>query len=239
MNSGIRDASNIAWKLAAVIEGKAAPKILETYDTERRDHALAMVNIATWLGDFYRPRNRLTEIFRDAFFDLIQRLPSVRDYFLQLRFKPMPRYTAGIVVHGGPGAAIAKASPVGRMLMQPRVETADRRQLKLDDAIGPWFTLIGINIDPAAHLDAEDSAFWTHLGARLVQVNKSRRGTHGVAPIDPDTLVLDDLDGSFRDWLSANPSQELIVLRPDRYVAAVCGRAQLGRVTRAMHALLH
>lgn len=240
MNSGIRDASNIAWKLSAVIKGRAAPKILATYDTERRDHALAMVKIATWLGDFYRPRNRFTEMCRDAFFDCIQRLPSVRDYFLQLRFKPMPRYTAGIVLHGegGSGAAIAKSSPVGRMFMQPRVETAEGRALKLDDAVGPWFALVGINIDPAAHLNAEEKAFWKRLGARLVQVNKSRRGTQGVAPTDPDTLLLDDVDGAFRDWLSASPSQELIVLRPDRYVAAVCSRDGLGGVTRALRALL-
>ena len=59
-----------------------------------------------------------------------------------------------------------------------------------------------------------------------------------MAPTDPDTLVLDDVDGAFRDWLSAGPSQELIVLRPDRYVAAVCSRDGLGGVTRALRALL-
>ncbi len=246
MNSGIRDASNIAWKLAAVIDDRAGPKILETYDTERRDHALAMVKIATWLGDFYRPRNRLTEMFRDAFFDAIQRLPSVRDYFLQLRFKPMPRYTEGLVIHAAvpavdrsrADAAPPKSSPVGRMFMQPRVETADRRKLKLDDAIGPWFALIGINIDPAAYLDAEGRLFWQHLGARIVQVNKSRRGRAGLPSADAQTLVLDDVDGAFRDWLMASPSEECIVLRPDRYVAAVCSRNELGAVTASMRSLL-
>ena len=40
------------------------------------------------------------------------------------------------------------------------------------------------------------------------------------------------------DPLSTGPSQELIVLRPDRYVAAVCSRDGLGGVTRALRALL-
>jgi 2-polyprenyl-6-methoxyphenol hydroxylase-like FAD-dependent oxidoreductase len=35
-NTGIEDAHNLAWKLAAVLSGKSTPKLLDTYDTERR-----------------------------------------------------------------------------------------------------------------------------------------------------------------------------------------------------------
>jgi 2-polyprenyl-6-methoxyphenol hydroxylase-like FAD-dependent oxidoreductase len=35
-NTGIHDAHNLAWKLAAVLNGDAAPELLDTYDTERR-----------------------------------------------------------------------------------------------------------------------------------------------------------------------------------------------------------
>jgi putative polyketide hydroxylase len=40
-NTGIQDAHNLAWKLAAVLTGWAGPGLLETYDTERRPVALA------------------------------------------------------------------------------------------------------------------------------------------------------------------------------------------------------
>ncbi len=40
-NTGIQDAHNLAWKLAAVLGGWAGPALLETYDTERRPVALA------------------------------------------------------------------------------------------------------------------------------------------------------------------------------------------------------
>ncbi|MGW7406991.1 FAD-dependent oxidoreductase [Streptomyces sp. NPDC054833] len=40
-NTGIQDAHNLAWKLAAVLEGWAGPRLLETYDTERRPVAAA------------------------------------------------------------------------------------------------------------------------------------------------------------------------------------------------------
>jgi putative polyketide hydroxylase len=40
-NTGIQDAHNLAWKLAAVLDGWAGPGLLETYDHERRPVAAA------------------------------------------------------------------------------------------------------------------------------------------------------------------------------------------------------
>jgi len=39
-NTGIEDAHNLAWKLAAVLAGESAPELLETYDAERRPIAV-------------------------------------------------------------------------------------------------------------------------------------------------------------------------------------------------------
>ncbi|WP_198153926.1 FAD-dependent monooxygenase [Catenuloplanes japonicus] len=39
-NTGIEDAHNLAWKLAAVLAGESAPRLLDTYDRERRPIAL-------------------------------------------------------------------------------------------------------------------------------------------------------------------------------------------------------
>ena len=36
MNSGIQDAHNLAWKLAFVLRGLASPRLLDSYDSERR-----------------------------------------------------------------------------------------------------------------------------------------------------------------------------------------------------------
>lgn len=36
LNSGVQDAHNLAWKLAFVLRGQAAPRLLDTYDAERR-----------------------------------------------------------------------------------------------------------------------------------------------------------------------------------------------------------
>ncbi|GAA0608491.1 FAD-dependent monooxygenase [Kutzneria viridogrisea] len=46
MNTGIADAHNLAWKLALVLRGAAAPELLDTYDAERRPVARFTVDQA-------------------------------------------------------------------------------------------------------------------------------------------------------------------------------------------------
>ena len=58
-NTGIHDAQNLAWKMALVLEGQADPRLLETYESERRpvakftvEQAFAryVARTAPWLG---------------------------------------------------------------------------------------------------------------------------------------------------------------------------------------------
>ena len=57
-NSGIRDAANLGWKLAAVVNGQAGDALLDTYDVERRKHARAMIDLSTMVGRVISPTNR-------------------------------------------------------------------------------------------------------------------------------------------------------------------------------------
>ncbi|GLW63960.1 FAD-dependent oxidoreductase [Actinomadura rubrobrunea] len=54
-NTGIQDAHNLAWKLAAVLRGQAGPRLLDTYAEERRPVAEATVEQAV-LRSKDRPR---------------------------------------------------------------------------------------------------------------------------------------------------------------------------------------
>ncbi|WP_237980721.1 FAD-dependent oxidoreductase [Bacillus thuringiensis] len=58
-NTGIQDAHNLAWKLAAVIKGKAKPKLLETYHEERYPVAKLTTDYASSL--LFRAANREEE----------------------------------------------------------------------------------------------------------------------------------------------------------------------------------
>jgi 3-(3-hydroxy-phenyl)propionate hydroxylase len=236
MNSGIRDATNLAWKLALVLQGSAGDGLLDTYDSERREHAATMVNFATRMGQMYSPHNRATERVRAAAFRGAQKIPGARDYILQMKYKPMPRYVRGAVV---PYAGTSKDVPLGRMFTQPAVENADGDRVLLDDALGSSFALLGLHVDPAEGLSADAAGWWRSLGARSVQVLAprgapgpdpgSRRKRPG-QPGDDWSVIVEDVDGAFRDWLLKRPADNVIVLRPDRYVAAVCSLGDLERV---------
>ena len=50
MNSGMKDAVNLGWKLAAVVAGSAGADILDTYEVERAQSVRAMVDLSRRLG---------------------------------------------------------------------------------------------------------------------------------------------------------------------------------------------
>jgi 3-(3-hydroxy-phenyl)propionate hydroxylase len=110
------------------------------------------------------------------------------------------------------------------MFMQPTVER-EGVSIKLDDAIGPAFAVIGIGHDPLQSLDDASRQFTQRLGVRTVEIQRSR--SPRAARPDTSTILLDDVQGRFRDWLLRHPTGDLIVLRPDRYVAGVGHRSEL------------
>ena len=65
----------------------------------------------------------------------------------------------------------------------------------------------------------------------------SRRKRPG-RPADDWSVLVEDVDGAFRDWLLRRPADNVIVLRPDRYVAAVCPLGDLEQVTGRLRQIL-
>ncbi|WP_322030122.1 bifunctional 3-(3-hydroxy-phenyl)propionate/3-hydroxycinnamic acid hydroxylase [Paraburkholderia sp. J76] len=97
-NSGIRDANNLGWKLAMVAKGQADGRLLDSYTVERRAHARSMIHLSEVAGDIFAPATRFGARFRDTFVRGMNVFPSVKRYFVEMRFKPMPRYEAGVVL---------------------------------------------------------------------------------------------------------------------------------------------
>jgi 3-(3-hydroxy-phenyl)propionate hydroxylase len=72
-NSAIQDANNLAWKLALVLEGKARPELLDTYEHERHYAARDNTANATRSAIFIGPHTDGQRLFRNAILDLAQR----------------------------------------------------------------------------------------------------------------------------------------------------------------------
>jgi 3-(3-hydroxy-phenyl)propionate hydroxylase len=65
-NTGIADADNLAWKLAAVLRGRAAPALLDSYHEERHEAAQQNVLVTNRTARFLRPATPVEKLFRDA-----------------------------------------------------------------------------------------------------------------------------------------------------------------------------
>ena len=65
-NSGIQDAENLAWKLAAVLKGEAAPSLIESYERERIQAADENIAHSTRSTDFISPHSPAERRLRNA-----------------------------------------------------------------------------------------------------------------------------------------------------------------------------
>ena len=221
-NSGMRDASNLAWKLSLVIKGLASDRLLDSYELERRDHAKAMIDLSVLAGHVLAPPKRWQGTLRDGVSWLLNYVPPVKRYFVEMRFKPMPQYTRGALI-----VPSEKGSPVGKMFIQPKVLTDAGATVLLDEVIGENFAIIAWGCDPTWGLTAAQIAQWKTLGTRFIQVLPDVQLR---APSDAgnDVIRVGDSTGRLREWF-ARGSSSIALLRPDRFLAGLATPQTLGK----------
>jgi 3-(3-hydroxy-phenyl)propionate hydroxylase len=103
-NSGVQDAENIAWKLAAVIAGLAPERLLDSYSEERRAAAQHNIHVTTRTIRFLAPRSPFEHRFRDAVLDLARRFPFARALVNTGRLSVAFDYAASSLTTTGGGA---------------------------------------------------------------------------------------------------------------------------------------
>jgi 3-(3-hydroxy-phenyl)propionate hydroxylase len=230
-NSGIRDAANLGWKLAAVVNGHADDALLDTYDVERRKHARAMIDLSTLVGRVISPTNRRVAALRDRVIHAASVVPTLKRYILEMRFKPMPRYTEGAVVHGGEAT-----SPTGTLFIQPRVDTREQQNILLDDVLGPGFAVLCWSNNPRAFLGDEVFDRWKALGATFVAARPMTQ-LHWPGHDDPDVVVVGDRTGALKSLFDTHP-ESVLFLRPDRCIAGACIAQRAPEVSESLFKVL-
>ncbi|MEJ3598272.1 bifunctional 3-(3-hydroxy-phenyl)propionate/3-hydroxycinnamic acid hydroxylase [Pseudomonas bubulae] len=231
-NSGMRDASNLAWKLSLVIKGLANDRLLDSYELERRDHAKAMIDLSVLAGHVLAPPKRWQGTLRDGVSWLLNYVPPVKRYFVEMRFKPMPQYSRGALI-----VPSEKGSPVGKMFIQPKVLTDAGATVLLDEVIGENFAFIAWGCDPTWGLTTAQIAQWKTLGTRFIQVLPDVQLR---APSDAgnDVIRVGDSTGRLREWFACG-SSSIALLRPDRFLAGLATPQTLGKACNELAQVLN
>lgn len=198
MQSGMRDAFDVSWKIARVLDGTAPEAILDTYELERRPNVAHFTGLAVGLGRIIKQ--------------------ELSDEELAAATAPPPEgvepplIAAPFLTGGWLNGPVDVTSIVGTMAPQPKVETANGWMPRFDDALGRNYALLGDGVDPRTVMSAEDLAGWDALGARYLTVRERSAGT------ERDEEIV-DLTGAVLAWMRRYGTR-IVALRPDRFAAA-------------------
>jgi len=228
MNSGLRDAQNLAWKLAAVLSGRLGPELLQSYQTERQDHLWQMILLALRMGRVMAPRSRLDGMLTRLFFRVLNVWPVARDYVAEMRYKPAPFFADGFLVKD------RTTKLAGRLLPQPAVRLICGETTLLDNILGPGFALVLRTESPQRDFARLAQPVWDALGVqRVAMVSQVNVQTCA----DPNILVVGHQMPTEGET-GAIPLGYAVLLRPDRYVAAVIPLAEVETVSRLVAELV-
>ncbi|KOV58232.1 bifunctional 3-(3-hydroxy-phenyl)propionate/3-hydroxycinnamic acid hydroxylase [Streptomyces sp. MMG1121] len=186
--AGLRDAHNLTWKLARVLQGGADDRLLDTYEHERKPHARHVIRTAVAVGWAMTGGQDRAAALRRGAVAAACRIPGVTTTVSR---DLSPALTAGPLVRRRPrltGRVLA-----GTFCPQPWV-LHDGKRVPLDDVLGDSFAVL-----TAAPPTAQMTAVATALGAPTLRVDD-----------------LGD-DGALAAWL-ARGRADAVLLRPDRVV---------------------
>ena len=218
---GIRDAHNLAWKLAAELRG-ANPSLLDSYQAERRPAARALVWAAVLLGAMMIGGESRAATTRSTLLRTVCRLPGgTRLLASTITF----RLGAGPLVRPTPRQRITRIGAAGALCPQPWVVDETGSRVRLDDVVGHGFALIstggaGAEARRATWLAGSVGSLARRLGVTTVLVAErpdgEHEGTGDPAPADGFRRVV---SADLHSWLRRACGGSALV-RPDRVVLA-------------------
>lgn len=150
MCSGLRDAANIAWKLAAVIKGEAPDRLLDSYQPERAPNLRATIDMAIMMGKTVCITSKWGAFLRDMKFKLARALGKLPD-----GPPAYPPISAGTILGGSAAAGsyfpqfvAAEGSRLDEQLgaghwLIARGDVASARLAAFADQLDSWFDRVG------------------------------------------------------------------------------------------------
>ncbi|MCM0673293.1 bifunctional 3-(3-hydroxy-phenyl)propionate/3-hydroxycinnamic acid hydroxylase [Micromonospora phytophila] len=190
MGAGLRDAMNLAWKLAGVLHGTLPEAVLDTYEIERKQHARAMIKLAKIIGAAMTAGGRAGDVIRRAVAPRLHLVPRLKDLATDSETPALRR--SALVLRPRLRRALA-----GRLCPNAILD-GERR---LDDVAAGRFAIVASS-EPPATLQADIQ----RRGAAFIAARPGselhrwlRDGRAHTAVIRPDGTVL----GAVRDLSAA------------------------------------
>ncbi|MEU9240488.1 FAD-dependent monooxygenase [Streptomyces shenzhenensis] len=204
-NTGIQDAHNLAWKLAAVLDGWAGPGLLDSYDAERRPVALATSA---------RASARSVEHSHPGFAPAPGVGADRRGGILNIVLGY--RYLKGAVLGADPDQPLV---PDGMNLTGQPGSRSPHLWLRRADERLSTLDLYERSLVLLSDAESAGGAAWHTAARRIADTERLRLDTYriGAAGTGAD-LVHDTEDG---DWAAAHgtTADGAVLVRPDGYVA--------------------
>jgi len=178
LGAGLRDAHNLAWKLAAVLAGRANEELLGSYPRERDPHVRATIRTALLVGRAMTGGGGPAALVRRPLAAALLRLPGAEE-----------RALAAVATRFPPGPAVERRGRhdlAGTLCPQPRLAES----VLLDEAVGPGWGLLH-----AGPVDARTAAAARATGARTIDVSSTplhswlQSGRTTAALLRPDRVV--------------------------------------------------
>lgn len=227
-NTGVADADNLAWKLALVLQGRASPALLESFNDERLEAAQENVRVTSRTARFLRPADGIERTFRTAAIGLARDHAFARPLINTGRMAVANPYTRSRCVTGRPGSA------AGRSTQNVVLQWADGQPGELHhllDWAGSDLLLLVFGPQPPAAF-RRLRQLGTHAPLKAVQVLAAREAASAVEHVrDPQghLRATCTLEGAIP------PGWALV--RPDGYLAATGSRID-GSLVQALERAL-
>jgi 3-(3-hydroxy-phenyl)propionate hydroxylase len=225
-NSGVQDADNLAWKLAAVVQGRAKDGLLDSYSAERQPIAEQNLADSSKSTEFITPKSAHSLALHDAALSLAKVAPFAQRYVNTGRFAVWP------VLESSPLSVADRDvfQPTGRPgtpVLDCALERAGGERTWLTDQVGDAFVFVVYGAEPAmADLAARLSAIFPTRCVEIAARDAAPRGTG-----------LRDVEGDYARIYDATPGT-VHLFRPDQHVLARWRRFDAGAIETAIRAAL-
>ena len=236
LGAGLRDADNLAWKIADVMAGRSGDDLLDSYDAERRPHARAMVKKAVMIGWVMTGGQDRAAAVRRIALAAAMRAAPVRDAVAATATPPL---RTGAMRAGGRRTPAWRGARIrtGGLIPNPVVQVPGGAPARLDAILAGRTTVLTARTPEEALTDLCD-----RYGMQLLRVGPeaapsapARRGPvlAGRPGATPDRWIevrLSDGEapGPLRG-LIADPALAILV-RPDRVIASIAAGGRLPEV---------